>query len=97
MPFICFHWLALSVVLKPLIQISPNSKALELLIPRAHCKFHLLSPVFYFSVKATEEYDKSILQHEMRSIKYVFVSYGQIIQLLADTNTDMGNRHEGQP
>lgn len=33
----------------------------------------------------------------MKAIKHVFITYGQIIQLLADTNADMGNRHEGQP
>lgn len=46
---------------------------------------------------SAKEYDKSVLENEMKTIKYVFTTYGQIIQHLAETNEDMGNRHEGQP
>jgi len=46
---------------------------------------------------AGKEYDKSILENEMKTIKYVFIPYGQIIQHLAETIEDMGNRHKGQP
>lgn len=33
----------------------------------------------------------------MKTIKYVLSIYGQIIQHLAETNEDMGNKHKEQP
>lgn len=33
----------------------------------------------------------------MKTIKHVLSTYGQIIQHLAETNEDMGNRHKEQP
>lgn len=32
-----------------------------------------------------------------KTIKYVFITYGQIIQHLAETNEDMRNRLKGEP
>lgn len=46
---------------------------------------------------ATKECDKSILESEMQNIKFVFITYGQIIQHLAETNKDMETGTKDSP
>lgn len=46
---------------------------------------------------ATKECDKSMLESEMQTIKFVFITYGQIIQHLAETNEDMKTGTKDSP
>lgn len=71
-----------------LSQSSPNSKASG----AAHSQEKLF--LIQLCPKKT---DKSILENEMKTIKYVLSTYGQIIQHLAETHEDMGNRHKELP